>query len=194
MKQTDHSYRQRLIDAALGLFKERGYGNVAIKDICVAADCSNGTFYYHFGSMNGLLKAIREQGVVITPDLLAKLAVISSAWEKLWLIHSTVCDNIAKRGPSLQAQLLFSFDEADRQSYHTSLLNTDQFIVPLIKQGQECGEIRNQTPAETLANTVGLTMIGVIYYWYLGNGELDLETYMRTELQNLYDLRPDLRA
>ena len=194
MKQADFSSKQHLIDAALELFRKNGYGNVAIKDICAAAGCSNGTFYYHFGSMNGLIKAIREQSDILTPELLARLAVISSAWEKLWLIHSTVCQSIEDRGPSLQFQLLFGCDEADKEAQHASLLRTDQFIIPIIKQAQESGEIRNQTSAVTLANTVGLTMIGVIYYWYLSDGKLNLESYMRTELENLYDLRPDLRA
>lgn len=194
MKTADHSSRQRIIDAALSLFKVHGYGNVAIKDICEAADCSNGTFYYHFGSMSGLMKAIRSQSAVITPELLVKLAVISSAWEKLWTIHSAVCMNAEKRGASLNFQILFSYEKDDKAEQRAALLQTDQFIIPIIKQGQESGEIRNQTSAETLCNTVGLTIIGVLYYWYMSDGEINLESYMKTELQNLYDIRPDLRT
>ena len=194
MKSIDQSSRQRLIDAALELFRERGYGNVAIKDICEAADCSNGTFYYHFKSMNGLIQVIRKQQEIITPELLMKLVAIASPWEKLWLIHSAACRLAMLHGVSLNFQLMFAGTEAEKENTLSGLLKTDEFIVPIIKQGQAAGEIRNQTDAAILANTVGLTIVGVESYWYLSNGQMDLEAYMKRELENLYDIRPDLRG
>ncbi|WP_218022230.1 TetR family transcriptional regulator [Nocardia amamiensis] len=42
--------RQRLLDAAVRLFAERGYDEVAVADIAEAAGVAHGLLYHHFGN------------------------------------------------------------------------------------------------------------------------------------------------
>lgn len=50
--------RQRLIDAAVGLFAERGYGETGLADILQRAGVTKGAFYYHFDSKDALAVAV----------------------------------------------------------------------------------------------------------------------------------------
>nr|NLD40719.1 helix-turn-helix transcriptional regulator [Actinomycetales bacterium] len=47
--------RQRIYRSALELFREHGYDQVTIREICEAAGVAVGTFYHFFGSKDGTL-------------------------------------------------------------------------------------------------------------------------------------------
>lgn len=50
--------RGRLIKVAMGLFAERGFDGVTVRDIAAAADVSIGLINHHFGSKEGLRDAV----------------------------------------------------------------------------------------------------------------------------------------
>ncbi|WP_040807907.1 TetR/AcrR family transcriptional regulator [Nocardia concava] len=53
--------RQRLVDAAVELFAERSYDEVAVADICQAAGVAHGLLFHYFGNKRGIyMEAIRE--------------------------------------------------------------------------------------------------------------------------------------
>ena len=60
--------RRRVLDAAVGLFVERGYHSTTIESIAVAADVSVETIYKRFGSKAGMLKAARDAAVADAPE------------------------------------------------------------------------------------------------------------------------------
>ncbi len=51
----------RLIDAAASAFAKRGYAKTAVRDICVEAGLSVGSFYYHFADKAEITLAILER-------------------------------------------------------------------------------------------------------------------------------------
>lgn len=64
--------RQRLLQAAAGVFAERGYDGTRVADIAAAAGVSNGALYAHFGSKADLLvAALRTHGRRLLADLFA---------------------------------------------------------------------------------------------------------------------------
>jgi TetR/AcrR family transcriptional repressor of nem operon len=52
--------RQRLLDAALYLFWERGFASTSMSDLLSRADVNSGSFYHFFDSKETLLKAVLE--------------------------------------------------------------------------------------------------------------------------------------
>ncbi len=57
------STRNRLLRAALQLFDESEDGNVSTREICQLAGVQAPTLYHHFGSKQGLLAAVVQQGL-----------------------------------------------------------------------------------------------------------------------------------
>ena len=51
---------QAIMEAAVRLFSERGYNGVSVREITEAAGITKPTLYYHFGSKEGLCRAIVE--------------------------------------------------------------------------------------------------------------------------------------
>ncbi len=70
------STRERLIDAAIALFWEKGYANTSMSDLLSAAKANSGSFYHFFSSKEDLLLAVLDKYfVMLHPQLLAP------AWE-----------------------------------------------------------------------------------------------------------------
>ncbi|MCZ6465413.1 MAG: TetR/AcrR family transcriptional regulator [Proteobacteria bacterium] len=65
--------RQGLIDAAAGLFAEKGYGNTSVQAIAQQAGISRGSIFWHSGSKEGLLLAVVEASLRRFEDTLIPL-------------------------------------------------------------------------------------------------------------------------
>ncbi len=54
------SSRTRLLDAALRVFREKGYTATTVEDLCHAAGVTKGSFFHHFESKEALALAAIE--------------------------------------------------------------------------------------------------------------------------------------
>ena len=62
-KAASARHRAALLDAASGLFRERGFDGVSIADIAAAAGLTHGVFYNHFASKEALCAEVVEQAI-----------------------------------------------------------------------------------------------------------------------------------
>lgn len=65
--------RQRLLDAALTLFSQRGYTATGIREILEVAGVTQPTLYHHFADKASLLQALIEQHYGESQNLLANV-------------------------------------------------------------------------------------------------------------------------
>ncbi len=66
--------RERILDAAEGLFAERGLAGTAVRDIAARVGLSAPSLYNHFASKQALYEAVLERGVRPLLDLMQGLA------------------------------------------------------------------------------------------------------------------------
>lgn len=59
-KRGAEATRQRIIEAAIRIFLERGFSNTSLEEVGEAAGVTKPTVYSHFGSKEGLLMAVAE--------------------------------------------------------------------------------------------------------------------------------------
>jgi AcrR family transcriptional regulator len=60
MPRDAHKTRMRILDAAYGQFRRRGYSRVSMDEIASATRVTKRTLYYHFKSKDALLTAVLE--------------------------------------------------------------------------------------------------------------------------------------
>src|SRR3954468_12250432 len=76
--------RARLVDAALPLFAERGYGSVAMEQVVAAAGVTRGALYHHFRDKRDLFRAVYEASETeMMRRTVAALANVEDPWEEL---------------------------------------------------------------------------------------------------------------
>lgn len=66
-----HQSKFKLLDAALLVFRTKGYSATRIEDICDAAALTKGSFFHHFESKEGLALAAAEYWGFITGSVFA---------------------------------------------------------------------------------------------------------------------------
>ena len=69
--------RERILDSAEKLFAERGYAGTSLRDLTQAASVNLGAVNYHFGSKEGLLKAVLSR--IVTPTNQRRLQLLEEA-------------------------------------------------------------------------------------------------------------------
>lgn len=69
MTSTQHESRTRLLDAALNVFRARGYTATRVEDICAAAGLTKGSFFHHFKTKDELAIAAAGRWTEVTGEL-----------------------------------------------------------------------------------------------------------------------------
>src|SRR5687767_561565 len=92
--------RDRIIDAAIRHFAERGYRGGKVEDIAVEVGVAKGTVFLDFGSKDGLFLAAYERAVSMLPAWLDAPEEVTAAgfWATLdwWLEHT---EDFVERDP-----------------------------------------------------------------------------------------------
>lgn len=66
MADVHHESKTALLDAALSVFRAKGYTATRVEDICEAAELTKGSFFHHFKSKEELAIAAAEHWIAVT--------------------------------------------------------------------------------------------------------------------------------
>lgn len=73
-KAHQHASKTKLLDAALGMVRKKGYGATRVEDICEAAGVTKGSFFHHFKTKEELAIAAAAHWSEVTSRLFAEAA------------------------------------------------------------------------------------------------------------------------
>lgn len=85
MAELHHQSKTALLDAALSVFRTKGYTATRLEDICEAAGLTKGSFFHHFKSKEDLAIAAAEHWIAVTtpPFLSAEYRTLPDPLERL---------------------------------------------------------------------------------------------------------------
>ena len=66
------SAKDKLLDAALSIIREKGYSATSVDDLCQAAGVTKGAFFHHFASKEDLAVAAADHWSRVTSNLFAQ--------------------------------------------------------------------------------------------------------------------------
>jgi AcrR family transcriptional regulator len=158
--------RARLIDASIERFAADGLG--ASFDV-VAADVgvTKGALYHHFGSKEGLLEAVYKEAIRRHADRVVEASEIGTGRERLLALIDASARLYGSGTPFYR--LLVSLHIAAGME-RPALAGTSrrvqrnqrEFMIDLVRQGQEDGSIRRGIDAEAVGLTVNAALAGFL--------------------------------
>jgi len=189
----EQSTRERIIDTAYDLFREKGYDQTTINDICAACGITKTTFYYHLDSKENLISRYYKS---VTQSLASQILDVLSQenyWEQLVVCFQTIVEASIKIGSDLDAQLFIMNLRKDKGTFD---MNDDltKMAVLLITRAQKAGQIRNQSPPEQLYYAFSHAFIGYELKWCIKKGSFDRKKHLRMAMENIFDVDPSLRS
>lgn len=138
--------RQVIMDAAVELFDEVGYGETTLTAIIERAETTKGAFYYHFADKEAVAGAIIDEGGVRVEEVTRRITDSSSAGlEKLIRVTFAIADlsthdRIVRSGYRLR-QGLYQISPAGSRSYVERMDHYVKAAHDAVFEGDVCDDI-----------------------------------------------------
>ncbi len=162
--------REQILDTACVLFAQNGYDAVTTRQLSEALGCSESLIFRHFPTKEAIYTTLMREWEAGMSEPIELELVYGSALKTLEKLYNEILISREWRKnsqtrPRLEAAML-SRTGMSRQ--HMAILakspdTVQEYIVPLVKLGQETGEIRPGNVDE-LAHLFWFTLMGA---WYL---------------------------
>lgn len=142
--------REQLLAAAVRLFAQKGYAATTVRDILRAAGVTAPVLYYHFGSKEGLFRALAEEGMrrfrAAHESALAAGGSATEMIRRLCLGHAAVRREYADLSWVVEAILSGPPEAAPRVDFRAMAGDSVARFEALVRQGIEAGEFRAVDP------------------------------------------------
>lgn len=185
--------RKKITEAAIHLFKEKGYENTSVTDICKEANITKGTFYYHFPNKDEITFEFYDLIHEDFYDEMIKIMMIPNARDQLWKVYEFAIDRTIELTP----QVLYAIIMSDIQKgfdfftpYQNTSLNTNsskntRLQIEIVKKGQAVGEIKEGN-AEMMVRTFISALLGIAIAWGRSNGAFDEKEELKKAFEIIF--------
>ncbi|MGL4773390.1 MAG: TetR/AcrR family transcriptional regulator [Clostridium sp.] len=171
----------KITQVATELFKEHGFENVKIQDICAKANISTGAFYHHFTSKHQIINTAYEH---------VDILVIERLKDKIFACNIDKIIGLLGEGGVLLDELgwifvsdvyknLLSLEK--KYSFHPERYVTKE-IKSTIELALKNGEFKEGISSEYLTQTLLRISRGSIFDWCLQQGSYDLKERIVSDL------------
>jgi AcrR family transcriptional regulator len=156
--------RRALFDAAMALFREKGFDETSAEDIAARAGFSRATFFNHFGSKAAVLRYYGEQLQARVEQLVAEAGPGTAPLERVRNLLLAMASEAEGRREDLQLILSQSVRDPDYVARPTPARRRVLAILTrLLAEAQRRGEARRDLPArEQAAHLFGLYQIALV--------------------------------
>jgi AcrR family transcriptional regulator len=177
-RPANNKKREReIIDAAAEIFHRQGYADTSVQDVADAVGILKGSLYYYIKSKEDLLFRVLEEVHEDAHGIIEEVAAMDApplerlaAYFRAHVEYNT--RNLTKVAVTYHDFGLLTGERRDtivkeRQVY-------ERFVVGLIKEAQESGDVRPEVDAR-LAAYSALGMANWVYTWYRPSGKTSPE-------------------
>lgn len=179
--------RQRLMEAALRLFREHGYDAATVEQIAEAADVAKGTFFNYFETKEAILPALfewrlQELAAALSPEHGAPDSPVARIKLALRLMAS---DPLADR--ALAEQLFAAMAQQRQVPEAAPAQPLIDLLAAQVCQAQEAGEIRADLDAVYLACVLRALFFQQMMLWHCGYRQAPLPQALDATVDLLLD-------
>jgi AcrR family transcriptional regulator len=169
--------RKLLLESALFLFKEKGYGSVTVEDIARRAGTAKGSFYSHFQAKSDIIieefRAIDDYYRAWAKNLRRYRGAVArlSAFTRAQLRY--VRDKVG-----LETLKILYVNNISEPGAEKILIDESRYLQQLVRliveEGQAAGELRADVPAQRLAQLYNRAFRSVFLDWAISDDAFDL--------------------
>jgi TetR/AcrR family transcriptional regulator, acrAB operon repressor len=177
--------RERLLDAAERVFRERGVTRTSLAEIATAAGVTRGAVYWHFRDKADLFHAMCDRATLPLDALFEEAGAAATA-EPLATLRNLCVGALRRLATDARTQVVFEV------IFHKTELVDELAGVATSHQQERCrcvdqiagilgrcaatGELPPNIDTELAAHGLNALMVGIMHEWVLNPSAYDLET------------------
>ena len=184
--------QSQIADAAVRCFRNLGYENVSVNDICKEAGVARSSFYRVFSSKKDVIAYLFEhtdKNQIVTVE---ELLSAENDFDRMWIIGDRYISLSKELGVEFNAAMMSmtAAGEIDLLSLGHSV---DSWFVRLTRNCQKTGVIRSMEPPVLLGPLFVDLVYQMIYTWCSKKGNFPLRARARQVTEILADVAPAYR-
>jgi AcrR family transcriptional regulator len=156
---------QRIVAAAMELFKARGCQQTTMDDIADKAEISRGTLFNYFPSKDALLlpwgQEVLEQ--YIHPKLTAYLETQPKTSQVLEFLFANISENVLAAPDIIRAFMGEAVKPKNKAHIERARTGMLEILIQVLRYGQGRGEVRTDIPLEDLASYVSALQASLLF-------------------------------
>ncbi len=183
-----------LLEAALGLFVEKGFTATRLEDVAARAGVSKGTLYLYFENKDALFKAVIQEGIL--PVIAENEAIAARHTGCSFALLEILLDNWwSKIGqtafagiPKLMVAEARNFPDLARFYYENVISRGRGLVGFALRRGMESGEFRSMDVETTIDVIIAPILMLLIWRYSMSccqNSESDPQLYLRIHMDLL---------
>ena len=173
-KKESLQVKNRIVQVALALFKEKGYQNVCVEEICQKVGITRSTFYYYFKKKEEIFDEYLIGSEVEISKLIISMLNSNSYIEQFKQVFEVSLRQMEEYGPIIIAEVIKRNIDQKVHMFTPRENETSKIYKELIRKGQEVGEITNlATPKDLLENII-YSAVGIATIWCSEDGTFSL--------------------
>lgn len=155
------STRRRIIEAAVGLFSQRGYGDTGLVDIVEAAALSKGAFYYHFNSKEEVATAIIDDydnklAATVLANIDPMAPTVADMVRSTFAVQELLCVDVSMQVGQL---LMQAFEQISPGSRRVTVDWTDKFVY-MVTAAHHAGELIDTVDPHEVGEAIWIAVLG----------------------------------
>ena len=180
--------KEKIRQQAISLFKENGYENVTVLQICKAAGITKRTFYYHFSSkdeiIHGILGHVAQQIELMSEAMLHQESHVGI----IWAMMRGYAVEAEETGAGIISQFYINILQRGATDKFPQDMMLFKAVVNNIANAQLAGEIGNMQSPEDVAYALYHTLRSVAYTWCRSGGNDSLMDEYKHAFQSVLQI------
>ena len=156
----DEHVRTRLLNAAVRVFDRKGYAGASVREVAELAGVTKPALYYHFGSKEGVLRAILDQAKQEFSQVAGRAFGRSGpARERIVAFCQEVYGLFGQNVPVARVALAVFLGPPDvMPSYDFTVFEVEfrSALERIVAEGQAAGELRQVPPTDIALAVMGI--------------------------------------
>lgn len=166
--------KKNIVHEAIALFKEKGYQNVSVNEICKRSGISRNTFYYYFRKKEEIFDYYLIGPEIIASEYMMTMLKSTSYLDQLIQILEIQLKQMEEYGPIIISEVLKRNIDSKVHALTPNSIELHDVYKNLIQKGQEVGEIKNMADPEELVEALVYSAVGISTIWCSEDGKFDL--------------------
>lgn len=184
--------KKHVTEHAVKLFKEKGYENVSVNDICKAANIARSTFYLTFSSKKDIIDKMLSDVRLNRDEFFGDFIAARNDFEHMWILCCRYLSVAESNGPEVTGALL-RLDLMGEINILDSVHSVDAWFIKMAENAQNAGVILSHEPPEILAPLGVDIAYYTTYEWCKRRGSFNLRQVVRRRAEAVYDVAPEHR-